>query len=142
MGAVGHEREMEMNNKVVARYKDGRMVKGATVNFDPSREIFHVIDLDAPFSVPTMVQTRQLKAVFFVKDLIGDPDRTTTSLFATPRPGLGRKVRVEFTDGEVLTGTSAAQPAPSGLFVVPEDPRTNEERAYVLFDATRDVQFL
>jgi hypothetical protein len=32
-----------MRNKVVARYLDGRVIKGTTQDFIPSRSFFHVI---------------------------------------------------------------------------------------------------
>jgi hypothetical protein len=135
------DEENEMNNKVVARYKDGRMIKGATIDFSPGRDVFHVIDSTAPNTMPVMVQTRQLKALFFVKDLIGDPEYGSDGSAPNIRPALGRKVRVVFNDGEVMVGRSATQPATSGIFVEPEDPSRNEQRAFVLFDATQDVQF-
>jgi hypothetical protein len=132
-----------MYNKVVARYKDGRIVRGTTVDFNPSRDAFHVMDSSSPGSMPVLVQTRQLKALFFVKDLAGDPDRVGDASPSSPRPALGRRIKIVFTDGEVLTGRTAAyQPGRSGFFVEPEDPGTNEERCYVLVDATQDITFL
>jgi len=33
-------------NQVVARYQDGRMVKGVTYDFGPQKKSFHVVSVD------------------------------------------------------------------------------------------------
>ena len=61
------------NNRVVAHFLDGRVIKGTTSNFFPNRPTFHLLAVGA--GQDTEVQCRQLKAVFFVKDLAGDENR-------------------------------------------------------------------
>ena len=59
-------------NTIVIHTTQGGIVKGSTGDFRPNQEKFHVILENgevAAMSVP------KLKAVFFVKDLTGDPDR-------------------------------------------------------------------
>ena len=56
-------------------------------------------------------ETKALKAVFFVKDFIGKPEYQARQVFDQGRPPNGRKVKVVFTDGEVLVGTTQAVPA-------------------------------
>ena len=66
---------MNPQNKVVARYIDGRVVKGTTVDFLPTRPSFHLIPIGQggnPISV-LEIKVSDLKAVFFVKDFNGDP---------------------------------------------------------------------
>jgi hypothetical protein len=62
-------------NKVVARFRDGRLVKGSTSDFVPAKEFFHVAPADAPVGTrPTLVHVKDLKAVFLVKDFTGRPE--------------------------------------------------------------------
>jgi hypothetical protein len=133
-----------VENKVVARFADGRTIKGTTVDFLPAKEVFHVIDASAPAeATPVKVRVDQLKAVFFVKDLAGDPHRGELREPAPARPAAGRRIRVVFKDGEVLEGTTTGyQPGRPGFFIEPADPTRNEERCYVVTAATREIAFL
>jgi hypothetical protein len=133
-----------MNNKVVARFIDGRVVKGTTVDFSPGKAVFHVIEAHAPADArPLEIQTRHLKALFFVKDLVGDPNREKGVAPGSPNPALGRQVRVVFKDGEVLVGTTAGyQPGRPGFFLEPLDPNANEERLYVITASAEEITLL
>jgi hypothetical protein len=128
-------------NRVVARYADGRVLKGTTADFFPNKDAFHMSDANAPGSSPIEVRNCELKAVFFVKDLVGNPQHVERNEFeGTP---VSRAIRVVFSDGEVLIGTTTGyQPGRPGFFVVPADPDSNIERAYVVTAATREVGFL
>jgi Family of unknown function (DUF6982) len=84
-----------------------------------------------------------LKAVFFVKDLVGNPRQVDSSDFDPDRPVAGRKVRVRFQDGEQLVGTTESYDAGrKGFFLVPADARSNIEDCYVVIAATREITFL
>ena len=133
-----------MNNKVVARFADGRVVKGTTADFNPNKDAFHVTEQGSALDAqPVLVLTQHLKALFFVKDLAGDPLRVKTAGSGGSRPALGRKIRVVFKDGEVLVGTTAGyQPGRTGFFIEPEDPDTNEERCYVITQAADEITLL
>jgi len=51
------------------------------------------------------------------------------------------KVKVEFADGEVIRGTSFGYSRNrKGFFVVPIDPKSNNERIYVVADNLRTVR--
>jgi hypothetical protein len=131
-------------NKVVARYADGRVVKGVTADFFPGRETFHLsVASAASASAPIEIRLKDLKAVFFVKDLAGNPSHVEKKEFDPSRPPPGRRIRVVFTDGEVLVGTTQGyQPGRPGFFVVPADPEANTERCFVVSASTREVGFL
>src|SRR4030042_6061086 len=65
-------------NLVVARYKDGRLVKGITHDFGPQKKAFHVVSLGGEGEARGKVYEvflSELKAVFFVKSLRGKPGR-------------------------------------------------------------------
>lgn len=128
-----------MNNKVVAHLRDGRLIKGTTANFSPMRDKFHVT---MPDGKTVEVLLNQLKAVFFVKLLEGDRSYRETKGIDGAR-GIGRKVRCEFSDGEVLTGFAPSyDPAKAGLFITPADPRSNNERIFVVKSATKSISFV
>ena len=131
-------------NKVVARLADGRMVKGMTADFSPAKDRFHVTAAAAPVGTTTVeIHTNDLKALFFVKDLAGDPLHVEKKAFDPAHPPAGRRIRVEFKDGEVLVGTTTGyQPGRPGFFLVPADAESNVERCYVVAAATREISFL
>jgi hypothetical protein len=67
---------VQAQNKIVVHYQDGRILKGTTADFFPNKERFHVNQIDAPVgSKPVEVLISQLKAIFFVKDYKGQPER-------------------------------------------------------------------
>ena len=50
-------------NKVIARYADGRMVKGMTADFFPNKNHFHMNIMDTPADTkPVEINTEELKA--------------------------------------------------------------------------------
>ena len=131
-------------NKVVVRYADGRIVKGMTADFVPTKDLFHVnVSTDSVGAKPVEISKSELKALFFVKDLDGDPKHVESNEFDPAHPPAGRRIRVVFKDGEVLVGTTTGyQPGRSGFFLVPADAGSNVERCYIVTAATTEVKFL
>ena len=62
-------------NRLVARFCDGRVVKGTTLDFAPTKERFHMTVATPPDETTVTIRTEELKALFFVKDFAGDPAR-------------------------------------------------------------------
>ena len=133
-----------MLNKVVARFVEGPVVKGMTADFFPNKDVFHLsVAGVAEDTEPIEIRMQDLKALFFVKDLAGDPEHVEANEFDPARPPAGRRIRVVFKDGEVLVGTTSGyQPGRPGFFIVPADDTSNIERCYVVTAATREVGFL
>ncbi len=130
-----------MINQVVARFTDGRVIKGMTADFFPNKEAFHMTDISQPGSEPLEVWTKDLKALFFVKDFHGNPEHVESNEFAGP--AIARKIRVEFNDGEVLVGTTTGYQANRpGFFVIPADEYSNIERCYVIAASAKGVSFI
>ncbi len=126
--------------KVVARFRDGRLVRGYTADFHPSKPQLHLSA--EPHSIDTLfLQLLQLKALFFVRDFNGDQTRVDRHEFgAAPQ---GRKVVVTFHDGETLLGSTLGYRGEGeGFFVQPADPRSNNLRVFVAPGATQQVRFL
>ena len=133
-----------LRNKIVARYQGGKVLKGHTANFDPTKPSFHVVLIDAaPDTKPVEVRVAELKAVFFVTDFAGDAKRYDAQAFGDWKPAHGRKIRVVFEDGETLVGTTQGyDPARPGLFIKPADAASNNERCFVVLRATKSVVYV
>jgi hypothetical protein len=131
-------------NRVVARFADGRLVKGVTADFLPAKDSFHVTTAPSPAGAETVeIHTKDLKALMFVRDYAGDPQHVERSEFDPSHPPIGRRIKVTFKDGEVLVGTTAGyQPGRPGLFLIPADAGSNVERCYVVSAATEEITFL
>jgi hypothetical protein len=131
-------------NKVVARYADGRVVKGKTADFLPAKDLFHLAEIDAPPGTsPVVILTSELKALIFVKDFAGDPNRVDHNEFDPSRPPVGRPIRVLFEDGEALLGTTTGyQPGRRGFFLEPADVACNVERCFVIAAAAQEISFV
>ena len=126
--------------KVVARYRDGRVLRGYTTDFNVTRSQLHLSS--APCSEDSLiVPLTQLKALFFVRDFSGDPAYVEEKTFAAPAQG--RKLEVTFDDGEVLVGSTLSyRPEGYGFFVHPADKKGNNARVFVASGAVRHVRFL
>lgn len=128
------------SNLVVVGYRDGRREKGSTFDFLPTKSTFHLQSVEGGIRE---IQVANLKAIFFVRDLVGDPAREDSNEFDVNRSLHGRRVRVEFEDGELLVGTTQGyQPERVGFFVTPADHEANHERVFVVRQATRSVDLL
>ena len=126
--------------RVVARSRGGQVLRGYTNDFHPSKTHFHLTVEDRSAD-PVLVTLKQLKAVFFVRDFTGDPNRVDRNEFG--EAGHGRKVEVTFEDGEILLGTTLAyKGAGTGFFVHPADAGSNNMRVFVSPGATRNVRFV
>ena len=125
--------------RVVARFRNGNLVRGVTNDFHPSKPHLHLTPEDGA-GEPTFVALAQLKAVFFVRDFAGDPTRVDQNDFKNA--GHGRRVEVAFQDGEVLLGTTLAYREGGGFFVHPADAGSNNMRVFVAPGAILHVRFL
>ena len=136
-------REMEPA-KIVARYANGRMVKGYTKNFSPNRDIFHISPVEAkdPGQMVT-IRVPELKGVFIVRDFAGDPKYEEKKNFQYAVQINGRKVEVTFKDGEVIVGSTFCFSSDGlGFFLFPCDPNCNTQRVFVVNEAVQWVRTL
>jgi hypothetical protein len=132
---------VEISNLIVARYHDGRVLKGVTRDFSPNRAMFHV---DPQDDGPTVeLRFRQLKALFFVSSLEGDPSRQDVRGFVhgPAETSQGKKIAVRFKDGEFICGyTLSWSPDREGFFLFPADVHSNNQRIYVITASTLEVK--
>ena len=131
-------------NKVVARFTDGRVVKGFTSDFSPEKALFHVyVEGAAPAPKAQELNTADLKALYFVKDLTGNPQHQERKEFDPGQRPIGRKIQVIFKDGETMVGTTQGyQRGRPGFFVVPADATSNIDRCYVVTSAAKNIAFI
>lgn len=132
----------KIGNKVVVRFRDGTKIKGYTYDFDPHRGFFHVTEAEDENKV-IEVNPSLMKAAFFVKTFEGDKDHPSLDDFSMESlksiPGL--KVKVTFSDGEVIYGsTHVYDPERIGFFIFPADKESNNERVFVIRESTVAVQ--
>ncbi|MDH3574927.1 MAG: hypothetical protein OES64_13370 [Desulfobacteraceae bacterium] len=125
-------------NKVIIRFKDGMIMKGNTSDFFPNKIRFHLNRLDGKIEE---IDTDTLKAVFFVKDFEGNKEYQKK--YEDTIHGAGRKIEVEFTDGEIISGYALGySPDRPGFFITPADLTSNNERIFVVKSATISIKFL
>jgi hypothetical protein len=129
--------------KVVARYIDGKRVKGFSQDFFPNKDRFHVYPAAKPSGEAVEVLLKELKAIFFVKDFAGNYMYNERKEYIQGEKPSGRKVEVTFKDGEVLVGTTLGyEPSRPGFFVFPADPKCNNIRVFAVTTAVKKVRFL
>jgi hypothetical protein len=104
-----------------------------TQDFIPTRSHFHIHNPSDNRTI--LVSQDELKALFFVRNLNGDPHRVDIPAFTRgpAENAYGRKIAVRFPDGELICGYSVAySTAREGFFMSTMDARGNNERIYVV----------
>jgi len=129
-------------NKIVVKFKDGKIIKGWSTDFGPNKEIFHLHPLEEHGIDILEIETSSLKAVFFVKDYKGNKDYKKVRTFEGQSKGITsqRKIIIIFKDGQNFYGTTHSyDPERKGFFVYPIDPKDNNDRVFVVNPALKSV---
>lgn len=141
------QRVGKIQNYVVARYRDGRVIKGVTHDFGTQKKAFHVAPVEEDKGEGggkvAEVFLSDLKAVFFVKSLKGTKNHPPAreSLEEGRNPVGSVKVKITFIDGEILIGTTHGYSAErKGFFVAPLEDETNNLRVFVISDAIKQIE--
>jgi hypothetical protein len=131
-------------SKIVVRYLNGKILKGTTQNFFPNKPTFHVLPLDPQKSKELMeISLSDLKAVFFVRDFLGNKLYRERKRLAPGEKPQGRLIEVTCKDGEVIVGsTTGYDPKRSGFILFPVDPKGNNIKIYILSNAVSKVRTL
>lgn len=125
-------------NKVVLKFRDGTIQKGQTNDFFPNKKQFHIEDLEGNI---IEVSTDHLKAIFFVKDFLGN--KNYEECYDDMIIGGGRKIQVLFPDGETVIGYTQGYSAQRlGFFIIPADEACNNKRIFVVNASTKKVSFI
>jgi hypothetical protein len=96
-------------------------------------DVFRIRHLES--NVVEEIPANEIKAVFFVSDLNGEPDRNSLRFHALEPILPGIWVQVQFRDGEIIEGiieNSIRFLNEPGFFLRPTDPGTNNKLIYVM----------
>ena len=130
--------------KVVVKYLNGKVIKGFMQNFSPNKDRFHLIPADKASGGTIDVMVKHLKAIFVVRDFIGNPQYDERKKYVEGEKPSGLKLEVTFTDGEVIAGSTLLgyDPKRQGNFISPADPNSNNIRVFVVSSAVKSVRQL
>lgn len=124
--------------KIVAKFKDGSVMKGMLVDFSPDKTILKLIPSNGELQ---LIATENLKAVFFVKDFQGTKKHKET--YKDANPWAGKKIQLHFNDGEIIIGyTLHYDLGNQGFFVTPADGSSNNDNIFVIVSAINKITFL
>jgi hypothetical protein len=125
-----------VTESVVVHYRDGQLLKGQTTGFSGEVPTFEVQQLHGGPQAIT-VEFANLKAVFFVRDFVGNSAYDEVKAFrAGSRQPPGARMEVGLIDGETLVGTvEGYRPSGLGFFLVPADPKSNNLKCFVVSTA-------
>jgi hypothetical protein len=127
---------------IVARYIDGKTLKGTTQDFLPNNATFHLYEGGDEGSAALTISIDELKAVFFVKSFEGQKDRVDEYDFEKTK-GYGRKCAVMFPDGEIIAGyTSGYSKDRPGFFMIPAEADSNNARIFIVNRAVKSLRWV
>jgi hypothetical protein len=131
-------------SKIVVRYLDGKVLKGTTQNFFPNKPTFHVLPNHPQTSKePMEISVSDLKAIFFVRDFLGNKLYRERKRLSSDEKPQGRLIEVTCKDGEVIVGsTTGYDPKRPGFIIFPVDPKENNLKAYIVSNAVSKVRYL
>ena len=135
---------MASDQKLVVRFKDGRILKGTSQDFSPNKNHFHLTLLNRPSTNPPVeIFLEDVKGVFFVKDFIGKKDYHPENSASSPgKTFYGERTIVHFKDGETVYGfTQEYTPGRLGFFLYPYDSQSNNIKLFAIHTFVARVEF-
>ena len=128
-----------MEQKLVVHKTDGAIYKGVTQDFDPQREVFHFLPAEGG-GIPLRMELTEMKALFWVKDYIGNRQHVARQSFEAGDRS-GERTVVTFQDGEEIWGTLTGDTdGKLGFFLIPADAEDNNIRIFVVRSALKEMR--
>jgi hypothetical protein len=129
-------------SKVVVAFLDGRRSKGFVFNFSALRDVFRLFpEQTSHHDEGTNIPIKDLKAIFFVKDFVGNPEYHES--YDVIPSAHGRKVEIKCADGETIVAlTEGYNPQKPGFFVFPPDPNSNNLRIFIVTKNALSIRML
>jgi len=124
---------------IVARFIDGRVLKGVSLDVDPKKPTCH-LKTDSGGTIE--VSLAEVKALFFVKTAGGRPEYNEARDAAPGDSRLHgtRRVKAVFQDAEEIVGLmNRFPPITPYFFMLPIDPASNNIRMLVNRSALREI---
>jgi len=130
-----------MENRVVVHMRDGGIHKGVTQDFDPGAASFHLLPAEGG-GVPLTIEVQSMKALFYVRDYLGNRDFVARRHFELAR-SQGQKAILTFYDDEQMWGMipEYAEDAP-GFFFFPVDEEDNNIRIFVVRSSLKEMRLV
>jgi len=138
-----------IEEKVIARYNDGRVLKGSIRDFTHDSDV--VLFKEHGNKQEHRIPIDQLKALFFVHSLAGDSSHRERKAFGI-RENLGIKVYLKFLDGETFLGfidgtfpwkkgfsISRPDDNSNGFYALPVDGTSNNIKVFIVATAVKDI---
>jgi hypothetical protein len=130
-----------MEQKIVVNLKGGAVHKGVTHDFSPKQEAFHVLPAEGG-GVPIRVRMADMKALFWVKDYLGNREFVARRDFDPGRAETGRRAILTFADGETIWGVvTEDDPSVPGFFFVPSEERDNNMKIFVVRQSLKELRW-
>lgn len=130
-----------MENKIVVHMKDGSVHKGVTQDFQPGSGSFHVLPAEGG-GVPRRVSVEAMKALFYVKDYVGNRDFVARQQFDEAHRS-GRKAILTFLDGETMWGMlGEGGDTDPGFYFFPLDEQDNNIRIFVVRSSLQEMRLV
>ncbi len=127
-----------MEHKIVVQTKKGKIYKGVTQDFAEENEAFHFLPNEGG-GVPMTLQVEDLKAMFWVKDYLGNRNFEAKKSFDQKRQG--QRAVIAFSDGEEIWGTlDEYEEGARGFFLIPADREDNNTRIFVVRSALKELR--
>ncbi len=129
-----------MENLIVVHMADGGIHKGVTHDFEPSGESFHLLPAEGG-GVPLKIRLSEMKALFYVRDYIGNRDFVARKQFDEAQRA-GRTAVLTFNDGEEIWGTlgEGADQEGIGFYFFPADKDDNNLRIFVVRSSLKSIK--
>lgn len=127
--------------KIVVHMRGGEIHKGITLDFDPDRPEFRLLPAEGG-GIPVRIRIENMKALFYVKDYLGNRDFVARRSFEKIRQD-GRKAILTFQDGETMWGTvDPGEETPQGFFFYPVDEQDNNDRIFVVRESLKEIRWV
>jgi uncharacterized protein DUF6982 len=130
-----------MEQKIVVHMQDGSIHKGVTHDFGAKQPTFHLLPAEGG-GVPLRVSVDAMKALFWVKDYLGNREFVARRDFDPGGRGEGRRAVLTFLDGETIWGAvTEDDPSSPGFFFVPSDDRDNNIRIFIIRTSLKELRW-
>ena len=129
-----------MENKIVVHMKGGEIHKGVIHDFHEALKEFHLLPAEGG-GVPLRIRSDDMKAMFFVKDYLGNRDFVARKQFDEAKRE-ARQAVLTFEDGEEMWGTlgEGVDGDGQGFYFFPVDPEDNNVRVFVIRSSLKEMR--
>lgn len=128
----------------MAHYLTKEVRKGVAYDFSSESPMLHLVEYSgAGEKAVHKINLSLVKAIFFVKDHEGNSIYKEKNEFEPGKTVYGKKIAVDFHDGETIVGYSISNPVmKKRFFMVPVDANGNNTKIFINTDTIKDLKYL